>query len=218
MDQTNHAFLLGQALLEIGAVRLQPHHPFTWASGLRSPVYCDNRLLLSYPAHRNLAIHGLCTLARQFDQVDLIAGVATAGIPHGAMLADRLELPFAYVRSQAKSHGKGNLIEGNVSAGQQVLVIEDLISTGGSALQAVEALREAGAQVLGVLALFSYKLPEAARRFEKAGLPCLTLTDFPTVVAQAYQQKRIDRAESAMLDAWYQNPQGWSIEAVHTGS
>lgn len=214
MEQPNHPALLAKALLEIGAVRLQPRDPFTWASGLRSPVYCDNRLILSYPAQRRHAILGLEILTKDLMPLDLIVGVATAGIPHGALLADRMDLPFAYVRSKAKAHGKGNVIEGNVTAGQRAVVIEDLISTGGSSLQAVKSLQDVGVVVVAVLALFTYKLAEADRRFREAGIPYKTVTDFPTIVQHAYADRLINRSDVRLLNAWYKDPQGWSDQVA----
>ena len=147
----NIANEVAEKLLQINAVKLNPQNPFTWASGIKSPIYCDNRLVLSFPAVRTFVIRAFADKAAQFEPFDIVAGVATAGIPHGALLADRLEKPFIYVREKAKSHGRQNQIEGNITEGARILLIEDLISTGGSSLKAVETLREAGCVVVGVL-------------------------------------------------------------------
>lgn len=213
MTEPNHARKLAAILLQIKAIRLSPSHPFTWASGLHSPVYCDNRLLLSYPEYREEAIRGLVALAAAYGPVDVVAGVATAGIPHGAWLADRLGLPFIYVRGQAKGHGRGNRIEGECHPGQRVLVVEDLISTGGSSLQAVDALREAGLTVSAVLALFTYGLPEANRRFGEAGVTLATVSDFPTLIEVAREQESIDPEGFERLREWYRDPLAWSEQA-----
>jgi orotate phosphoribosyltransferase len=210
MTELNHARRLAAILLQIKAIRLSPSQPFTWASGLQSPVYCDNRLLLSYPEYRNEAVQGLAALAADYPNADAIAGVATAGIPHGTLLADRMGLPFIYVRSQAKSHGKGNQIEGELRPGNRVLVVEDLISTGGSSLQAVTALREAGLEVLAVLALFSYGFNEAQQRFADAGVPLATVSDYPTIIRIAREEGSVSEEEFEHLQAWYRDPRAWS--------
>lgn len=210
MEDHSYAHLLAEALLEIGAVRLSPEKPFTWASGMLSPVYCDNRLVLSYPKYRNIAIQGLKNLTSRFDEAEAIAGVATAGIPHGALLADRLDLPFLYVRSKAKEHGKGNKIEGLVTPGLKVVVVEDLISTGGSSLEAVQSLIESGMQVLGVVALFTYGFSEAAARFENAKIPFATVTDYPTLIKVALGNHLISNEQYQQLAEWYQDPRNWS--------
>lgn len=163
--------ILASKLLETGAVRIQPESPFTWASGLRSPIYCDNRILLSYPEIRTGLVDLMVKVIKDFQLFDTVAGVATAGIPAGVLLADRLKMPFAYVRAKPKEHGRQNLIEGSISPDAKVLVIEDLISTGMSSLQAVEAIRQVPAQVVGVLAIFQYGMPKATEAFEKAGCP-----------------------------------------------
>lgn len=218
MEDHSYAHVLAEALLEIGAVRLSPEKPFTWASGLLSPVYCDNRLVLSYPKYRSIAIQGLQKLVGQFEDTEAIAGVATAGIPHGALLADRLELPFLYVRSKAKEHGKGNKIEGLVTPGLKVVVVEDLISTGGSSLEAVKSLIESGMQVLGVVALFTYGFTEAAMRFEEAEIPFATVTDYPTLIKVALDQHLITDEQYHELAEWYQDPRNWSSRDKHLAS
>lgn len=197
-------------LLEAGAVRLRPRNPFTWASGLRSPIYCDNRVLLSYPAIRSEVIDGLAELAAGFDDVYGIAGVATAGIPHGALLADRLGLPFVYIRSQAKAHGRQNQIEGRVEPGNRYLVVEDLISTGGSSLKAIDALRGAGGDIVGAVAIFSYGFPAAARAFEQADVRLATLSSYPTLLDEAVAAAAITDEQAATLASWRQDPRAWS--------
>lgn len=214
MTEPDHATRFAEALLQINAIRLSPQKPYTWASGLKSPVYCDNRLLLSYPNLRQQAIDGLVALAGKSGKIDAIAGVATAGIPHGVLLAERLGLPFLYVRSKPKEHGKGNQIEGVCQPGQRILVVEDLISTGGSSLQAVEALQEAGAEVIGVIALFTYGFPESANRFEQASIPLHTVSNYPTVLDVARKKGQISETEAALMISWYQDPRAWSDQII----
>jgi len=201
---------IARRLLEAGAVKLQPRKPFTWASGLRSPIYCDNRVLLSYPVIRSEVVDGLVELAAGFNNIDGVAGVATAGIPHGALLADRLGLPFVYIRSKAKEHGRQNQIEGRVEPRFRYLVVEDLISTGGSALKAVDALRAAGGDVAGAVAIFSYGFPAAARAFEQAEVPLRTISGYSTLLEQAVATGSISSAEAATLGTWRQDPRAWS--------
>ncbi|AKU27647.1 orotate phosphoribosyltransferase [Geobacillus sp. LC300] len=197
-------------LLEIGAVALQPNEPFTWSSGLKSPIYCDNRLTLAYPDVRRLIAAGLAELIRtQFPEADLIAGTATAGIPHAAWVSERLGLPMCYVRSQAKAHGKGKQIEGKAEPGQRVVVIEDLISTGGSSLAAVRALKEAGCEVLGVAAIFTYGLEKAKQAFAEANLPAYTLTDYDTLIETAVRLGAVSEHDLATLRKWRENPEEW---------
>jgi len=197
-------------LLEIGAVALQPNEPFTWSSGLKSPIYCDNRLTLAYPDVRRLIAAGLAELIRtQFPEADLIAGTATAGIPHAAWVSERLGLPMCYVRSQAKAHGKGKQIEGKAEPGQRVVVIEDLISTGGSSLAAVRALKEAGCEVLGVAAIFTYGLDKAKQAFAKENLPAYTLTDYDTLIETAVRLGAVSEHDLATLRKWRENPEEW---------
>ncbi|WJQ01323.1 orotate phosphoribosyltransferase [Geobacillus stearothermophilus] len=197
-------------LLQIGAVALQPNEPFTWSSGLKSPIYCDNRLTLAYPDVRCLIADGLAELIRtQFPEADLIAGTATAGIPHAAWVSERLELPMCYVRSQAKAHGKGKQIEGKAEPGQRVVVIEDLISTGGSSLTAVRALKEAGCEVLGVAAIFTYGLDKAKQAFAAENLPAYTLTDYDTLIETAVRLGAVSEHDLATLRKWRENPEEW---------
>lgn len=197
-------------LLEIGAVFLQPNEPFTWSSGIKSPIYCDNRLTLSYPSIRKNIAEGLSNLINvHFSDVEVIAGTATAGIPHAAWVSDILNIPMCYVRSKAKAHGKGNQIEGKVMNGQKVVVVEDLISTGGSAITAVEALREAGCEVLGIVAIFSYGLPIADQKLEESDIEAIALTDYPTLVEVALQKEIISEIDVDKLKQWRQDPNGW---------
>ena len=197
-------------LLEIGAIALQPNEPFTWSSGLKSPIYCDNRLTLAYPDVRRLIAAGLAELIRtQFPEADLIAGTATAGIPHAAWVSERLGLPMCYVRSQAKAHGKGKQIEGKAEPGQRVVVIEDLISTGGSSLAAVRALKEAGCEVLGVAAIFTYGLDKAKQAFAAENLPVYTLTDYDTLIETAVRLGAVSEHDLATLRKWRENPEEW---------
>jgi orotate phosphoribosyltransferase len=196
-------------LLQIKAVKLSPNEPFIWASGMLSPIYCDNRIALSHPSARNIIKAALVQKSGEFAPFDVVAGVATAGIPHGALLADALELPFVYVRASAKDHGRKNLIEGELPAQAKVLVIEDLISTGGSCLKAVDALHESGAQVIGVLAIFQYGFEEATRLFAEKDLPFATLTDYSALIQQAIEMGYIAPQDMAILEKWRNNPQGW---------
>jgi orotate phosphoribosyltransferase len=197
-------------LLEIGAVSLEPQEPFTWSSGLKSPIYCDNRLTLAYPNVRNAIADGLTKLIRaHFSDVEAIAGTATAGIPHAAWVSERLNLPMCYVRSQAKGHGKGKQIEGKVDKGQKVVVVEDLISTGGSSLNAVRALREAGCQVLGIVAIFTYGLEKAKRAFAENNVEVYTLTDYDTLIKTAVELGVVTEQDLATLRKWRENPEEW---------
>ncbi|MBX2871155.1 MAG: orotate phosphoribosyltransferase [Saprospiraceae bacterium] len=197
-------------LLQINAIKLSPQKPFTWASGLRSPIYCDNRIVLSHPEIRSFVIDQFVEVAKTMLPFDAVAGVATAGIPHGALLADRLQLPFVYVRSKAKAHGRQNQIEGRLEEGQKVLVIEDLISTGGSCLQAVECLRAAGAEVVGVLAIFTYSFDKARQAFDSANCRMATLSNYEALIQQATARSYISPDQRATLEAWRMDPKVWS--------
>ena len=199
---------IADKLLQINAINLNVDQPYTWASGIISPIYCDNRLSLSYPELRTLICDSFAQLAAGLDY-DAIAGVATGGIAHGAILAERLHKPFLYVRSGAKSHGLRNAVEGKLTAGDRVLVIEDLVSTGGSSLQAVEALREAGAEVSDMLAIVTYGFPVALSAFNAAGIRLQTLTDYPAIIAQAVASGQISAAMQDTLQEWNQDPAGW---------
>lgn len=196
-------------LLEIKAVKLSPNEPFTWASGLLSPIYCDNRVALSHPAVRSFLKNCLAEKSRSFGDFDVVAGVATAGIPHGALLADVLEKPFIYVRSSAKDHGRRNQIEGELKTGQRVLVIEDLISTGGSCLVAVDALRDAGAIVTGVLAIFQYGFAKADKAFADKDVPFTTLSNYDALVQEAARTGYVSESDLNTLKQWRENPESW---------
>jgi orotate phosphoribosyltransferase len=202
---------IAKSLLQINAVKLSPQNPFTWASGIKSPIYCDNRITLSFPAVRNLIINGFVEKSKDFEPFDIVAGVATAGIPHGALLADRLGKPFIYVREKAKAHGRQNQIEGLISEDCRVLVIEDLISTGGSSLKAVETLREAGCVVVGILAIFTYSFEKATTVFKEANCPFDTLSDYDTLIAQAIDNQYVMPQELATLSAWRESPETWDV-------
>ncbi len=196
---------LAGKLLQIKAIKLNPHRPFTWASGILSPIYCDNRLLLSYPALRDYVAEQLAKAANEhFAPFETVAGVATAGIPHGTLLADRLQKPFAYVRSKAKAHGRQNHIEGHLPKGSRVLVVEDLISTGGSSLQAVETLRRAGMDVVGVLALFTYGFRQTTERFAQAKCPLHCLSNYDSLLQKALDEHYINEEELQILNQWRQ--------------
>ena len=202
---------LANALLDIDAVSLRPHDPFTWSSGLRAPLYCDNRRTLAHPSIRRSIADGFAAVVRRHEWMPLtVAGTATAGIPHAAWLAERLDAPMAYVRSEAKEHGQGRRIEGaRLESGDDVVVVEDLISTGGSALDAVSALRDAGATVRAVLALFSYGLDAADAAFQDAEVACCVLTTFPVLLSVARQHGLSDEARD-LLEEWRADPEAWS--------
>lgn len=201
---------IAAALLEIEAVSLQPETPFTWSSGLKSPIYCDNRLTLSYPDVRRKVAEGLKNLiVEHFLDADVIAGTATAGIPHAAWVSELLNLPMSYVRSKAKGHGKGNQIEGRVTKGQKVVVVEDLISTGGSVIEAVQALREAGCEVLGVVAIFTYELEKGEQQLKEAGISAYSLTDFTTLSNLAEEKGLISKGNLESLSEWRKSPSEW---------
>lgn len=199
---------LAKSLLEIKAVALtDTKNLFTWASGIKSPIYCDNRLTISYPEVRAKIINGFVDLVNnKFPEAEVIAGTATAGIPHAAWVSDRLNLPMVYVRSSAKDHGKSKQIEGVLLKGQKVVLVEDLLSTGGSSLKAVQALRDAGAEVLGVIAIFTYGFNYVDENFAKEGLPYFALTDYTTLLPIAVEHKYIDEAELSLLNKWREDP------------
>lgn len=198
-------------LLNIKAVTLQPSQPFTWASGLHSPIYTDNRLTISYPAVRRHIFRGMSTLiSRYFSDAEVIAGTATAGIPHASWVAEELNLPLIYVRSKPKDHGRGKQLEGVLKQGQKVVVIDDLISTGGSVLKAVNAVRKAGGEVVGVVSVFTYQLPAAVDNFKAAGLTYHSVTNYTKLIETAEAQQLISSDERQSLHAWRQDPQAWS--------
>jgi orotate phosphoribosyltransferase len=197
----------------VKAIKLQPNDPFTWASGWKSPFYCDNRKTLSFPTLRSFVKLELCHLIQeQFPEAEAVAGVATGAIAQGALVADQLGLPFCYVRSKAKDHGMQNLIEGEVKKGAKVVVVEDLISTGGSSLKAVEALRAAGVEVVGMVASYTYGFPVAEEAFSEAGVKLVTLTDYEAVVEQAAQTGYIKEEDKAVLAEWRKSPSTWRQE------
>jgi orotate phosphoribosyltransferase len=202
---------LAQKLLKIKAVKLQPANPFVWASGWKSPIYCDNRKTLSYPDVRNFIKLELSrTILENFENVSAIAGVATGAIAQGAMVAEELNLPFVYVRSSPKDHGLENLIEGDLKPGSKVVVIEDLISTGGSSLKAVEAVRNAGCHVVGMVAIFTYGFPVAYEQFKEAKVNLISLCNYDAILDEALKIDYIDESEIKTLQEWRRNPSAWS--------
>ncbi|HRI01785.1 MAG TPA: orotate phosphoribosyltransferase [Saprospiraceae bacterium] len=205
---------ISDRLLQIKAIKLNAQNPFTWASGLRSPIYCDNRLILSYPEVRKEVILALTRQAKTLGPT-AIAGVATAGIAWGAYVADKLELPYCYIRSKPKDHGLKNLIEGQIPEGSKVLVIEDLISTGGSSLEAVQAVIDQNLETIGVLSIFQYGFAAAKENFEKKSQSFWSLTDFPTLLEQALLSSYINPDDFQKLKNWNQNPKLWSDQFSH---
>jgi orotate phosphoribosyltransferase len=201
---------IAKSLLEIEAVALRPNEPFTWTSGIKSPIYCDNRLTMTYPAIRDLVAEGFATIIRErYPDAEVIAGTSTAGIPHAAWVAQKLNLPMAYIRDKAKGHGKQNQIEGRVLPGQKVVVIEDLISTGGSSLKAGLAVREAGAEVLAVLAIFTYEFDSAIQAFAAEQMPLVTLSSYSALIQTAVELGKVAPEDVAALQAWRQDPQSF---------
>jgi orotate phosphoribosyltransferase len=204
------ALKVAEFLLQIKAIKLQPANPFVWASGWKSPIYCDNRKTLSYPSIRTFIRQAYAELILDtFGKPDVIAGVATGGIAQGALVAQELGLPFIYVRTSAKAHGLGNQIEGDFEAGQKVVVIEDLISTGGSSLSAVSALRAAGCEVKGLVAIFSYGFDVANKSFKEAKCPFETLTNYDFLIAEALRHEYINEADLESLKKWREDPSNW---------
>lgn len=201
--------MIAQKLLQINAIKLSPQNPFTWASGIKSPIYCDNRITLSYPAIRKEIKECFGELSKSFEEFDHISGVATAGIAHGALLADHLNMPFSYVRSSAKKHGRQNKIEGEIAPGSKILVIEDLISTGGSSILAVDDLRENGYDVVGVMAIFTYELKKATDNFNEAKCEFATLSNYTTLLSEALNAEYITTEEVSILSDWSKDPKGW---------
>ena len=201
---------VAEKLLQVNAVQLNAANPFTWASGWKSPIYCDNRKVLSFPYVRDFVKSELCSVIfERFDAAEALAGVATAGIPWGAMAADQLKLPYMYVRPKPKEHGLGNQIEGAYTAGQKVLVIEDLISTGKSSLQVCEVLKAAGVEVIGMVSIFNYGFPQAAEAFEKAGIPFVSLTNYEVLIKLAVEKGIIGAEAVEGLMQWRENPGEW---------
>ena len=201
---------IAQLLLDQHAVALQPDDPFRYSSGILSPIYTDNRILISHPDARATVTAGLVAAASEFGEVGAVAGTATAGIPWAAWIADQLKLPMVYVRSKAKSHGRQNQIEGRLADGVRTLIVEDLVSTGGSCLNAVEAVREAGAEPVGVVAIFTYGMQRATTGFAAAGVPLITLTDFPNLVEAAANRGTISREDKTKVLEWADDPAGWA--------
>ena len=198
-------------LLDIGAIKLQPNEPFTWASGWKSPIYCDNRLSLSFPDVRTRIKDAFCEVVqKEFPEAEGIAGVATAGLPQGAIIADKLALPFLYVRSKSKSHGLENQIEGKLSKGQKVVVVEDLVSTGGSSIKAVDAIRAAGGEVLGMISIFTYGFRQAEENLAKSQVDLIHLSDYSTLVEHALTNGNIEPDQKELLDQWRKEPEVWT--------
>jgi orotate phosphoribosyltransferase len=198
-------------LLQSKAVILEPAKPFTWASGWLSPIYCDNRITLSIPEIRDYIKEAFVqTIREQFEVPDLIAGVATGAIAQGALVADLMELPFIYVRALAKGHGRKNLVEGHMEPGQKVVVVEDLVSTGGSSLKAVEAIRESGGVVAGMVAIFTYGFPVAEEAFRKAGVALHTLSDYHSLIQMALETGYVQESQVKLLEQWRADPAAWT--------
>lgn len=200
---------IAKILLEVNAVNLRPNQPFTFTSGIKSPIYCDNRLLISHPKKRNIIIKAFLNILKE-KEFDILAGTATAGIPWCAWLAQKVSKPMIYVRGKAKEHGKENLIEGKIEKGKKVIVVEDLISTGGSSIDAVEAVREAGGIVEDCIAIFTYQLEKAINKFNEAKCNLITLTNFSTLVEVAVENKYIKPEEKLMILSWNKDPENWA--------
>ncbi len=197
-------------LLDIGAIKLNHQKPFTWSSGWKSPIYCDNRLALSYPPIRSFIKKALAMAIREnFPEAECIAGVATAGIPHGALVAEELGLPFVYVRPKPKEHGMGNLIEGKIELNQKVVLVEDLISTGGSSLKAAQAMREAGFDVIGMVAIFTYGFEQSEKSFEDEKVSLICLSDFNHLLQEALDRKYLDENQLIYVKSWRLDPANW---------
>lgn len=209
-EQSNQ---IAKDLLDIEAIFLRPNEPFTWASGIKSPIYCDNRITMSYPHVRRAIAKGLAAVIKTtYPEAEVIAGTATAGIPHAAWVAELLDLPMVYIRSKAKEHGKGNQIEGRIKPNQKMVVIEDLLSTGGSVLEACEAAKREGADVLGVAAIFTYELPQVQENFDHAGLSYVTLTNYTALIESALETGAIQESDVALLQEWRKDPAAWLSE------
>ena len=201
---------VAKRLLAIDTIKIQPNIPFTWASGWKSPIYCDNRKVLSFPETRTFIYSQFVQLIRQkYPQAEAIAGVATGAIAHGVLVAEALQLPFIYVRSKPKGHGLENLIEGDIQPGTKVVIIEDLISTGGSSISAAEAIRNFGAEVLGMLAIFTYNFPLAAQNFEDANIELTTLSNYNILLKLAYESGEITDLQLESLNNWRKSPETW---------
>jgi orotate phosphoribosyltransferase len=204
------AKVVAEKLLQVNAVKLNPENPFTWASGWKSPIYCDNRKVLSFPFIRDYIKSELCNVVfEKFPEAELLAGVATAGIAWGVMVADQLKLPYVYVRPKPKEHGLGNQIEGYYVPGQKVVVIEDLVSTGKSSLQVIDALKKAGLEIAGMVSIFTYGFPVASEMLHKAGITYYPLTDYPTLIQLAAEKQIISADQLEILLKWQTDPAGW---------
>lgn len=208
--EENKGLKIAESLVQIKAIKLQPHNPFTWASGWKSPIYCDNRKILSFPDVRTYVCKQfVAAIKREFELPDVIAGVATGGIAIGALVAQELGLPFVYVRSEAKKHGLTNMIEGVVTSGQKVIIIEDLISTGNSSLKALKALREAGCEVSGMLAIFTYEFQQSVDNFVEANCKLVTLSNYTMLLKQAVATNYVSADDVESLQKWKENPSEW---------
>ena len=203
--------LLAKKLLKISAIKLQPDAPFVWASGWNSPIYTDNRVTLSYPAVRNfIKIEVSRLIAENFGEAQVVAGVATGAIAQGALVADSLGLPFVYVRSTPKDHGLENLIEGNINPGQKVVIVEDLVSTGKSSLKAAEAVRNAGGEVVGMVAIFTYEFPIATQAFKEAGVQLITISNYSAMIQAAVETNYVKPSDVEALEQWREDPANWT--------
>lgn len=203
---------VAQYLLQCQAVKLQPENPFTWASGWKSPIYCDNRVTLSFPTIRSAIRDHFCKLIlKEWGQPEIVAGVATGAIAQAALVADQLNTGMVYVRSSPKTHGTENLVEGKLEKGQKVIVIEDLVSTGGSSLKAIEALRDFGCEVLGMCAIFTYGFSNAEKAFREAGVKLITLSNYHTLIQQAIELKLVDQSHLLLLSKWREAPDQWGL-------
>ena len=203
---------VSKSLLQINAIILQPENPFKWASGWNSPIYCDNRKILSYPNIRNYIRQSLSSIVKNhFKSANIIAGVATAGIPHGVLVAEELGLPFIYVRSESKKHGRKNKIEGHFEKGQSVIVIEDLISSGKSSINAVKELKKSGLNVKGVMSIFNYNFSESEKNFKKIECDYISLCDYLSLLPEAIKSQYIKESELPLLKKWKENPSNWNL-------
>lgn len=219
MITSERALKVAEFLLQIKAIQLSPENPFTWASGLKSPIYCDNRKTLSYPeVRRYLCEAFVASIRESFGEPEVIAGVATGGIAIGALVAEAMNLPFIYVRSEPKKHGLGNQVEGVLHAGQRVVVIEDLISTGSSSLNAVNALREQQADIIGMVAIFTYGFQKASANFQTANCPLQTLSNYSALLEQAVKSNYVSPAQQQALRSWSESPEAWSEQFQTTHS
>lgn len=205
----NTETIIARKLLQINAIKLNPQNPFTWASGIKSPIYCDNRISLSYPEVRNIIKNAFSEVSQSFGEIDMIAGVATAGIAHGVLLADNINKPFCYVRSAPKGHGRQNLIEGEIPPKSKILVVEDLISTGGSSIEVVEILRNEGHSVLVVLAIFDYGFEKAKDNFRINDCKYLTLSNYQALLKEAIESNYITESDASVLAEWNKDPKAW---------